>query len=96
VLDLVDVEAAPGWPASSLSPARLGACGRPRQARKVLGWPNRCKSARTFLWEYSDDMLKLAQLLGQLGVFLTAAKLCEISMACLFVTIGLAMGRRVI
>jgi hypothetical protein len=27
--------------------------------------------AHAFLWEYSDKRLKLAQLLGQLGVFLT-------------------------
>ena len=30
-----------------------------------------CTLARAFLWEYSYKMLKLAQLLGQLGVFLT-------------------------
>jgi hypothetical protein len=29
--------------------------------------------ANTFLWEYSDKRLKLAQLLGRLGVFLTNA-----------------------
>jgi hypothetical protein len=37
----------------------------------VLGWPKRCKLARVFLWEHSYKGLKLAQLLGQLGVFLT-------------------------
>ena len=37
----------------------------------VSGRPRRCKLARAFLWEYSDKSLKLAQLLGQLGVFLT-------------------------
>jgi hypothetical protein len=37
----------------------------------VLVWPKRCKLAHAFLWEYSDKGLKLAQLLGQLGVFLT-------------------------
>jgi hypothetical protein len=41
------------------------------QARKLLGWPNICKLAYAFLWEYSYKRLKLAQLLGQLGVFLT-------------------------
>jgi hypothetical protein len=37
----------------------------------VTGWPKRSKLAQAFLWEYSDKRLKLAQLLGQLGVFLT-------------------------
>jgi hypothetical protein len=37
----------------------------------VLGWPKRCKLAQAFRWEYSHKGLKLAQLLGQLGVFLT-------------------------
>ena len=37
----------------------------------VIGWPKRCKLAHAFLQEYSDKRLKLAQLLGQLGVFLT-------------------------
>jgi hypothetical protein len=40
-------------------------------ARKVLGWCKRCKLAHAFLWEYGYKRLKLAQLLGQLGVFLT-------------------------
>ena len=40
-------------------------------ARKVLGWPKRCKLAHEFLWECSCERLMLAQLLGQLGVFLT-------------------------
>ena len=39
-------------------------------ARKLLGWPKRCKLAHAFLHEYSDKRLKLARLLGQLGVFL--------------------------
>ena len=39
--------------------------------RKALGWPRRCKLAHAFLWEYSYKRLKLAQLLGQLGVSLT-------------------------
>ena len=39
--------------------------------RKVLVWPRRCKLAHAFLREYSQKRLKLVQLLGQLGVFLT-------------------------
>ena len=39
--------------------------------RKLLGWPKICKLARASLWEHSDKRLKLAQLLGQLGGFLT-------------------------
>jgi hypothetical protein len=39
--------------------------------RKVLCWPKICKLAHVFLWEYSYKGLKLAQLLGQLGIFLT-------------------------
>ena len=42
------------------------------QARKVLGWPKICKLAHAFMWEYSCERLKLGQLLGQLGVFLTS------------------------
>jgi hypothetical protein len=42
-----------------------------RLQRKVSGWPKRCKLAHAFLWKYSYKGLKLAQLLGQLGVFLT-------------------------
>ena len=44
-------------------------------ASKVLGWPKRCKMAHALLWEHSDKRLKLAQLLGQLGVFLTCLQL---------------------
>ena len=40
-------------------------------ARKVLGRPGRRKLAHAFLWECSYKRLKLAQLLGQLGVVLT-------------------------
>jgi hypothetical protein len=36
----------------------------------MLGGPN-SKLAYAFLWEHSYKRLKLAQLLGQLGVFLT-------------------------
>ena len=37
----------------------------------MLCWPKRFKLARAFRWEYSCKRLQLAQLLGQLGVFLT-------------------------
>ena len=40
-------------------------------ARKASGWPKRCRLAHAFLWEYSYKRLQLAQLLGQLGDFLT-------------------------
>jgi hypothetical protein len=40
-------------------------------ARKVLGWSKRCKLAHAFLWKYSYKRLKLAQVLGQPGIFLT-------------------------
>jgi hypothetical protein len=43
----------------------------PWAARKALGWPKKCKSPCTREWEHSYDRLKLAQLLGQLGIFLT-------------------------
>jgi hypothetical protein len=43
------------------------------QGRTVLGCPKRCKLAHAFLREYSCKRLKLAQLLGQLGVFFTSA-----------------------
>jgi hypothetical protein len=43
----------------------------PAVARKVLGWPERCKLATALLWKYGCKRLKSAQLLGQLGVFLT-------------------------
>jgi hypothetical protein len=39
--------------------------------RKMLGWPTRRKLVHAFLWEHSYKRLKLAQLLGQLGFFLT-------------------------
>jgi hypothetical protein len=41
------------------------------EARTVSGWPKRSRLAHAFLWEYSYRRLKLAQFLGQLGVFLT-------------------------
>jgi hypothetical protein len=40
----------------------------------VLGWPRRYKLAHAFLWGYSYKRLKLAQLLGRLGVFLTKCR----------------------
>jgi hypothetical protein len=39
----------------------------------VLGWPQVCQLAHVFRWECSYKGLKLAQLLGQLGFFLTRA-----------------------
>ena len=50
-------------------------------ARKVLGWPKRHKLAHAFLWEYSYKGLKLAQLLGQVGVFLTRVVYCPAGQA---------------
>ena len=43
----------------------------------MLGWPKRSKLARAFPWEYSYKGLKLAQLLGRLGVSLTAVQVCS-------------------
>jgi hypothetical protein len=40
----------------------------------VLGRPRRCKLAHAFPGGYSDKRRKLAQLLGQPGVFLTASR----------------------
>jgi hypothetical protein len=62
--------AAAGAGAASSARNTPASCGAP--PRKVLGWPNRCKLAHAFLWEYSYKRLKLVQLLGQLGFFLTA------------------------
>ena len=39
----------------------------------MLGWPKRCKLAHAFLWENSCKRLKLAQVLGRHGIFLTWA-----------------------
>jgi hypothetical protein len=47
----------------------VGAVGD--KARKALGWPKICKWAHAFLLEHSCKGEKLAQLLGQLDVFLT-------------------------
>jgi hypothetical protein len=46
---------------------------RAARARKVLGWPKRCELDHAFRREYSYERRKLAQLQGQLGVFLTRA-----------------------
>ena len=43
----------------------------PEREGNVFGCPRRCKLARAFMWEYGYKRLKLAQLLDQLGVFLT-------------------------
>ena len=69
-------------------PARLRLCPRPIApagcgagapgAREVLGRLDLCKLARAVLWEHSCDRLKLAQLLGQLGVFVTWSR-CSVS-----------------
>ena len=47
------------------------AAGRAAQAREVLRLTQKMQVAHTFLWECSYKGLKLAQLLGQLGVALT-------------------------
>jgi hypothetical protein len=68
-----------GGPAAG---ARTGADGHDRahvedpaqadlRAREVLAWQKRCKLAHASLWGYGYERLKLAQLLGPLGVFLT-------------------------
>ena len=41
------------------------------ETAEVLGWHKRCALARAFPWGYGCKRLKLAQLLGQLGVCLT-------------------------
>ena len=54
--------------------ARAGGGARSTAARKVLGWPKICELAHAFLWECSCKRLKLAQLLGQLGVVFTCCR----------------------
>ena len=51
-------------------------------ARQVLAWPKICKLAHSFLWEDSYKRLKLAQLMGQLGIFLTCATHCLLASLC--------------
>ena len=48
--------------------------------KRVLGWPKICKFAHVLLWEHSYRRQKLAQLLGQLGVFLTLRYTVELSL----------------
>ena len=50
---------------------RAAPTGIPLIAMKVLGWPKKCKLSRAFPWEYRYKRLQLAQLLSQLGIFLT-------------------------
>ena len=57
---------------SASSCASSGGGGRAAAGSgKVLGWPKICKVADVFLWKYSYKWLKVAQLLGQVDVFLT-------------------------
>ena len=51
----------------------LATRGKVRKLEVIsIGWPKRCKLSRAFLWEHSGYQgLTFAQLLGQLGVFLT-------------------------
>ena len=65
--NLAEVDAVPFGPSAGLHSRPSAA------ARNVLGWPRRCKLAHAFVWEYSCKRLKLAQLVGQLGGFLTCA-----------------------
>ena len=57
-------------------------------ARKVLGWPKQCKFAHAFLWEYSYKRLKLARLLGKLGVFLTLQPMRNLPLCAFLRSIG--------
>ena len=62
-------------PSSSATSLRISPSPRPfAVAKTVLGWPKGCKLAHASLWRYSYERLKLAQLLGQLGVFLTRGR----------------------
>ena len=60
-----------GQPCEFYLAAGADAADADAKARKLLGWPKRYKLAHALMWEYSYERLKLAQLLGQLGVFLT-------------------------
>ena len=63
-------------------------------ARKVR-WPKRYKLAHALPWEYSYKGLRLAQLLGQLGVFLT--RLLQVAHSCGHTAVvALALGVKVI
>jgi hypothetical protein len=62
-----------GFNEGELMTFRVPTARGPRSlGRKTPSWPRRCKLAHAFLWEHSYNRLKLAQLLGQLGVFLTS------------------------
>ena len=61
----------------------------------MLGWPKRCKLAHAFLWEYSYKRLKLAQLLGQLGVFLAPGAAQALSPICPWPPSPLGVGQAV-
>jgi hypothetical protein len=63
----------PGSAPGARRPPGPAACTRraPPAARKASGRPKRCTLAHAFRWKHSCERLKLAQLLGQLGVFLT-------------------------
>jgi hypothetical protein len=60
-------------PAASRDPriAAVALVGAPARASRVSGWPRRCELAHASLLERSGKRLELAQLLSQLGVFLT-------------------------
>jgi hypothetical protein len=49
----------------------------PLCAEKGARLAQRCKLAHVLRWEYSCKRLKLGQLLGQLGVFLTIGRHCH-------------------
>jgi hypothetical protein len=64
-------------PGLSMPSARASCASRAYARKTVLGWCRRCKLARALKLEYAYKRLKLAQLLGQLGVFLTAGRHCH-------------------
>ena len=68
--NLAEVDAVPFGPSAGLHSRPSAAA---RNVLGWLGWPRRCKLANAFVWEYSCKRLKLAQLVGQLGGFLTCA-----------------------
>ena len=60
-------------------PAAAAACVC---SEKGVRRPKRCRLAHAFLWGYSYQRLKLAQLLGQLGAFLTCAAATSTAATC--------------
>ena len=69
----------PGARARSVRRQPMSARGKHKAsaaAREVSGRPKRCKMAHAFLWGHSYKRLQSVQLLGQLGVFLTAGPMC--------------------